>query len=103
MGGYGGYVWSAFGFALISMIGLLWQSWRAQQRRVDELAALRNTVRGGTRRRAEQLDPAPPRRLVATKPGQAQLEATAAHAPGPADGSAPATHHFAVSRPFPGT
>jgi heme exporter protein CcmD len=103
MGGYGGYVWAAFGFALISMIGLLLQSWRAQQRRADELAALRSTVRGGTRRRAEQHDPAPPRRLIATKPGQVQPEATAARATRSADGSEPATQRFAVSRPSSGT
>ena len=64
MGGYGGYVWSAFGFALVSMGGLLWQSWRAQARRTTELTALRSKLRGaadpGVRRQ--------PRRLVATKP-----------------------------------
>ena len=48
MGGYGGYVWAAFGFTIVLMIGLLWQSWRLQQRRTDELAGLRRTLRGDT-------------------------------------------------------
>jgi len=64
MGGYGGYVWSAFGFALISMGGLLWQSWRAQARRTEELKALRSTIRGA----AGATTARQPRRLVATKP-----------------------------------
>jgi heme exporter protein D len=62
MGGYGGYVWSAFGFAVISMGVLLWQSWRAQARRTEELQSLRSTIRGADGERR-------PRRLVATKPG----------------------------------
>ncbi len=62
MGGYGGYVWSAFCFAVISMGVLLWQSWRAQARRTEELHSLRSTIRGGDGERR-------PRRLVATKPG----------------------------------
>jgi heme exporter protein CcmD len=64
MGGYGGYVWTAFGFTLLSMGGLLWQSWRAQARRTEELKALRSTVRGGGEDSVERR----PRRLVATKP-----------------------------------
>ena len=95
MGGYGGYVWAAFGFTLISMIGLLWQSWRAQQRRADELATLRNTVRGGTRRHADQADGAPTRRLVATKPGIPQ--------PVPNGQTETATQRLAISRPTSGT
>jgi heme exporter protein CcmD len=67
MGGYGGYVWSAFAFALVSMGGLLWQSWRAQARRTEELKALRSTVRGGGDGPTERR----PRRLVATKPDNA--------------------------------
>ena len=66
MGGYGGYVWSAFGFAVLSMGGLLWQSWRAQARRAQELQALRSTVRGG-----EGTPGRRPRRLVAIKPDPA--------------------------------
>jgi heme exporter protein CcmD len=66
MGGYGGYVWAAFGFTLVLMIGLLWQSWRLQQRRTDELAELRRTLRGDSGRGDAER---PVRRLVATKPG----------------------------------
>lgn len=62
MGGYGGYVWAAFGFTIVVMTGLLWQSWRAQRRRAAELAELRSTIRGGSR---------PRRRLVATRPAAA--------------------------------
>ena len=73
MGGYGGYVWVAFGFTIVLMIGLLWQSWRLQQRRTDELAELRRTLRGDTPRGAGQGDDGqrPARRLVAQKPGGA--------------------------------
>jgi len=75
MGGYGGYVWAAFGFTIVLMIGLLWQSWRLQQRRTDELAELRRTLRGnslrgdgigGDGRHGDTERPA--RRLVARKP-----------------------------------
>ncbi len=67
MGGYGGYVWVAFGFTLLAMIGLLWQSWRAQRGRADELAKLRRTVRGG-RATAAPAEHEPTRRLVARRP-----------------------------------
>ena len=82
MGGYGGYVWTAFGFALVAMGGLLWQSWRAQARRDVELKTLRSTLRGtadaGTARR--------PRRLVASQPGEAPATDRLA-TPGSASGS----------------
>lgn len=45
MGGYAAYVWPAFGFALIVLLGLLWHSWRASRRREAELARLRELVR----------------------------------------------------------
>ena len=71
MGGYGGYVWAAFGFTIVLMIGLLWQSWRLQQRRTDELAGLRRTLRGDSSGGDGQAYDAqrPARRLVAQKPG----------------------------------
>jgi heme exporter protein CcmD len=69
MGGYGGYVWAAFGFTLISMIALLWHSWRAQQRRADELATLRSAVRGGRPGQLDAQAATTGRRLVAAKPG----------------------------------
>lgn len=51
MGGYGAYVWPAFGFTLIVLLGLLVASWRASRRRQEELAQLRELVRpsGGSR------------------------------------------------------
>lgn len=70
MGGYGGYVWSAFGFAFLSMGSLLWLSFRAQARRAEELRALRDAVRGGDRS-GDGTGERRPRRLVATKPGAA--------------------------------
>lgn len=100
MGGYGGYVWAAFGFTLISMIGLLWQSWRAQQQRAEELAALRSTVRGAARRSGEQPDDAPTRRLVATKPMGRNAIAPSEPSIEPVP---PGGHGFATSRPPSGT
>jgi heme exporter protein D len=47
MGGYAAYVWSAFGFALVVLLGLLGQSWRAAHQREAELAQLRELVRAG--------------------------------------------------------
>jgi heme exporter protein D len=47
MGGYAAYVWPAFGFALVVLLGLLMQSWRAAHRREAELAQLRELVRAG--------------------------------------------------------
>jgi heme exporter protein CcmD len=88
MGGYGGYVWAAFGFTIVLMIGLLWQSWRLQQRRTDELAGLRRTLRGdtpdGDGRPGDTERPA--RRLVARKPDAAPAAAgqgAGAFDPGP--------------------
>lgn len=73
MGGYGGYVWAAFGFTIVLMIGLLWQSWRLQKRRTGELAELRRTLRGDSAGGDGQAYDAqrPARRLVAQKPGGA--------------------------------
>ncbi|MEZ5862656.1 MAG: heme exporter protein CcmD [Geminicoccaceae bacterium] len=60
MGGYGGYVWSAFGFTLALTLGLAWQSWRQQRLRGAELTELRRRVRSGENAR-------PVRRLVAVR------------------------------------
>jgi heme exporter protein D len=53
MGGYAAYVWSAFGFALLVLLGLLGQSWRAAHQREAELAQLRDLVRAGRARPAQ--------------------------------------------------
>ncbi len=45
MGGYAAFVWPAFGFAAVVLIGLLAQSWRAARRREAELEQLRRAVR----------------------------------------------------------
>ena len=72
MGGYGGYVWSAFGFAALVLLGLLAQSWWAAHRREDELARLRDAVRSG--RGAAGTRPSQPERPVAV-PGAKTSEA----------------------------
>jgi heme exporter protein D len=45
MGGYAAFVWPAFGFAALVLIGLLAQSWWAARRRAAELEQLRRVVR----------------------------------------------------------
>jgi heme exporter protein D len=45
MGGYGAYVWSAFGVAALVLLALFAQSWHAARRREDELRRLRDVVR----------------------------------------------------------
>ena len=44
MGGYAAYVWSAFGFAVVVLLGLLGQSWRAAHQREAELAQVREEI-----------------------------------------------------------
>lgn len=46
MGGYGGYVWSAYGFAAVVLAGLLGLSLRGARARDAELERLRAEVRG---------------------------------------------------------
>lgn len=45
MGGYGAYVWPAFGFAALVLGALLAQSWRASRRREAEFEQLKQLVR----------------------------------------------------------
>jgi heme exporter protein D len=47
MGGYAAYVWPAFGFALVVLLGLLVQSGHAARQREAELEQLRQLVRAG--------------------------------------------------------
>ena len=68
MGGYGAYVWPAFGFAAAVLLGLLWQSWRAARSREAELEQLRRLVRPGPTGRP---------RLRPVRPGAAELTADA--------------------------
>lgn len=65
MGGYAAYVWSAFGFALVVLLGLLAQSWRAAHQREAELAQLRELVRAG---RARPVQPRAPAQEPAVRP-----------------------------------
>ena len=45
MGGYAAYVWTAYGFAALVLIGLLVQSWRSARRRDAELEQVRRIAR----------------------------------------------------------
>jgi heme exporter protein D len=55
MGGYGAFVWSAYGFATIVLVGLFVQSWRGARRKEAELAELRLRVRPARARPARPL------------------------------------------------
>lgn len=70
MGGYGAYVWSAFGFAALVLIGLLVQSVLQARRREREFVRLREIARPAAGR------PAPkPRTAVRARPVIAAGEA----------------------------
>ena len=69
MGGYAAYVWSAFGFTLLVMVGLLAQSWLAARRRERELDELRAALRSSRGERR----PATARPLVARREGAAEI------------------------------
>lgn len=65
MGGYGAYVWAAFGFAFVALLGLLLQSIGQARRREREFERLREVARPAapeTRR---------PRRAVRATPAAA--------------------------------
>ena len=51
MGGYGAYIWPAYGIAVVILLALLIDSLRSARHREAQLAALRKTRRG--RREAE--------------------------------------------------
>jgi heme exporter protein D len=53
MGGYAGYVWPAFGFAAVMLLGLVLQSWRAARRSAAEFERLRDQLRPGRARRPQ--------------------------------------------------
>lgn len=57
MGGYGLYVWSAYGFAVLAMVGLLVHSLRLARWRTAELEELRERLRGGERPGRRRLRP----------------------------------------------
>ena len=60
MGGYAAYVWSAFGFAAVVLVGLLWQSWRAARQREAEFEQLKAIARPAA-------GEVPPRRRLARR------------------------------------
>lgn len=47
MGGYGGYVWPAYGLATISLVGILIATRRSLKAREREFETLKNVRRGG--------------------------------------------------------
>jgi heme exporter protein CcmD len=55
MGGYGAYVWAAYGFTILVLGGLLWQSRRAARKRTAQLADLRKNIARADERRPRPL------------------------------------------------
>lgn len=55
MGGYGAYVWAAYGFTLVVLGGLMWQSWRLARKRVAELELVKDQLRVARPRRARPI------------------------------------------------
>jgi len=80
MGGYGAYVWPAFGFAAAVLLGLLLQSWRTARRRAAEFEQLRRQLRPGRPSRP-RLQPVgqrePARRAAAPGTAEASRDASA--------------------------
>lgn len=62
MGGYGAYVWAAFGITAVIMAGLFWQSGRAARKEAVVFERLRELQRAQAPRRR--------RPLVAERPSQ---------------------------------
>ena len=65
MGGYGAYVWAAYGITLAVLVGLFWQSWYRARKRTAEAERLRAERRAEVRRPrrpivAERRPAAPP-------------------------------------------
>jgi heme exporter protein D len=79
MGGYGAYVWPAFGFAAAVLLGLLLQSWRSARRRAVELEQLRRELRPGraSRPRLQPVTPTDPARGVAAGNTEVSRDASA--------------------------
>jgi heme exporter protein D len=64
MGGYGAYIWPAYGVAAVVMLGLLWNSIHTSRVHQRELAELEAS--GRTRRRRTGSTPAPVTNQVQT-------------------------------------
>jgi heme exporter protein D len=71
MGGYAAYVWPAFGFAGLVLVGLLAQSWHAARRREAEFEKLKRLARP-----EGQVRPAPRRPVPAREAGIAARAGT---------------------------
>jgi heme exporter protein D len=59
MGGYAAYVWPAFGFAALVLVGLLAQSWYAARRREAEFEQLKRLAGPQRRSRSAARRPVP--------------------------------------------
>ncbi|MCS6779640.1 MAG: heme exporter protein CcmD [Geminicoccaceae bacterium] len=49
MGGYGAFVWAAYGATLLVLVGLFWQSWHAARKRTAEAERARAERRAQAR------------------------------------------------------
>jgi heme exporter protein D len=72
MGGYGAYVWPAFGFAAVLLLGLLLQSWWTARRRAGEFERLRAELRPAPAGRPRRPPVVQPDRAGRAAPGQAE-------------------------------
>jgi heme exporter protein D len=70
MGGYGAYVWSAFGFTAIAMLGLLFQSLHLARKRTAELEELRSRTREARSAAGVRLRPVRPQTAAARGEGR---------------------------------
>ncbi len=50
MGGYGPYVWAAYGFSLAALVALFWQSWYRARKRTAEAERIKAERRSEARR-----------------------------------------------------
>jgi len=53
MGGYGAFIWPAYGAAAVLMVGLLALSWRSMRQREALAESLRESRRAGLKETAE--------------------------------------------------
>jgi heme exporter protein D len=73
MGGYGAYVWPAFGFAAAVLLGLLLQSWWTARRRNAEFERLRADLRPGRASRPRRPPVVQPDPAGRAAPGTAEV------------------------------
>jgi heme exporter protein D len=67
MGGYGAFVWTAYGITFAVLAGLFWQSWHRARKRTAEAERLKAERRAAARRPAR---PIVAERRPAVPPGE---------------------------------